>query len=251
MNRAAAPLKITVRGVIGSVLVAAVALTCIRLGFWQLDRLDRRRAANEALAARRDAPPVTVSSTLSDTTGLRFRSATASGEWDGDRTIVLPGRSYRGVPGAHVLSPLRLTGGAGLLVNRGWVPSADAATVDTTILRIEGEALLEGLIDAFPGREATLARRAGEVEATGSFRRVWYAIDERRLREQFPYPLLDLTLQLLPSTDAPDFPVRLAAPPLDEGPHLGYAIQWFSFAAIALIGWTALILKSRGKERPS
>ena len=31
-------------------------------------------------------------------------------------------------------------------------------------------------------------------------------------------------------------PQRVPTPPLDEGPHLSYAIQWFSFAAIALAG---------------
>ena len=31
-------------------------------------------------------------------------------------------------------------------------------------------------------------------------------------------------------------PVRVPPPPLDDGPHSSYAIQWFAFAAIALIG---------------
>ena len=38
---------------------------------------------------------------------------------------------------------------------------------------------------------------------------------------------------------------RLPPPALDEGPHLSYAIQWFSFAAIALIGGTAVAVRNR------
>jgi surfeit locus 1 family protein len=34
----------------------------------------------------------------------------------------------------------------------------------------------------------------------------------------------------------PRVPQRVPTPPLDEGPHLSYAIQWFFFAAIALAG---------------
>jgi surfeit locus 1 family protein len=69
---------------------------------------------------------------------------------------------------------------------------------------------------------------------------VWYAIDEAALRRQFPYRLLDVQLQLVPD-DSRGLPRRLPAPTLDEGPHIGYAIQWFSFAAIAVIGWIVLL----------
>jgi len=33
------------------------------------------------------------------------------------------------------------------------------------------------------------------------------------------------------------------APELDDGPHLSYAIQWFSFALIIVIGSIALLRK--------
>ena len=48
---------------------------------------------------------------------------------------------------------------------------------------------------------------------------------------------------------APPRADRLATidpPSLDEGPHRSYAIQWFSFAAIALVGGTLLVRGSRG-----
>jgi cytochrome oxidase assembly protein ShyY1 len=35
---------------------------------------------------------------------------------------------------------------------------------------------------------------------------------------------------------------------MDEGPHFGYAIQWFSFAIIAIVGWTALLLRRKEVE---
>ena len=40
-------------------------------------------------------------------------------------------------------------------------------------------------------------------------------------------------------------PARLPLPPLDEGPHLSYAFQWFSFAAIALGGLGIVLLNRR------
>jgi surfeit locus 1 family protein len=63
-----------------------------------------------------------------------------------------------------------------------------------------------------------------------------------------PYPVSPLYLV---ATDADttkpvvERVVRLPPPALDEGPHLSYAIQWFAFAAIALIGGTAVAVRGR------
>jgi cytochrome oxidase assembly protein ShyY1 len=39
--------------------------------------------------------------------------------------------------------------------------------------------------------------------------------------------------------------VRLTIPALDEGPHQSYAIQWFSFALVAVVGGVALSRRPR------
>jgi surfeit locus 1 family protein len=238
-------LAITIPGLVGTVLVFVVAAACVRLGFWQLDRLEQRRARNVLLAARMDAPVVDLTPATADTAGLRFRTAAAAGEWDGTRTIVFPGRAFRGVPGVHVLTPLRMGSGAAVLVNRGWVPAADAATIDTSFFTLSDSARVSGLILAFPGTDESLAQRAGPVPDSG-FRRVWFSVDEAALRRQFPYRLLDLELRLQHADDrASGYPLPLPPPVLDEGPHLGYALQWFAFALIAVGGWLAMVLHSR------
>ena len=44
-------------------------------------------------------------------------------------------------------------------------------------------------------------------------------------------------------------PVPVLEPTLDEGPHLSYAMQWFIFAAAALVGWVLAIRRSIGTRR--
>ena len=42
----------------------------------------------------------------------------------------------------------------------------------------------------------------------------------------------------------------LPPPALDAGPHLGYALQWFSFALVAIVGYT-LVLRHQARKGES
>ncbi len=242
------PVSITTRGLLASIGVLLVALACVRLGFWQLDRLRQRRASNTLLQARLAAPPVELGSAPRDSAGWLYRRVLLHGRLDTPHSIILPGLAYRGTPGAHVLTPLLLDNGEAVLVDRGWMPAADGATVDFEHLPDSTLVSTPGIVLRFPGEEPwrrslPASARVG-TPVSGGFRRVWFAMDETALRNQFPYPLGATLVSLLPVPGVTALPVRSPLPALDEGPHLGYAIQWFSFAAIAVIGW--LVLVARG-----
>ena len=231
------PLVVTRSVIWGTALVLLVALGCVRLGIWQLDRLHQKQERNELLRERMALPPAGLTPVATDSSGLIFRRVVLTGAYDDERSIIIAGRSLRGVPGVHILTPM-LLGGSAVLVNRGWMPSADAARVELDSIREPPPANLPALITPFP-------EDFGKPPADAGFHRVWYQMDGRRLREQFPYPVLPYIAQILPYAGQPRFPIRLHPPEMDEGPHLGYAIQWFSFASIAIIGWIAVLLRKR------
>jgi len=244
------PVSITLPGVFATLLVFAIAVACVRLGFWQLDRLAERRARNAQVAARLEAAPVILDAPPFDTTGWLNRRVTLTGTYDDERTIVYAGRAYGGVPGVHVLAPLTLEAtNARVLVNRGWLPAADAATPDLALASVTGTVRVTGVVVPFPAGSSPAVRGATvrQQDAEGAFRRTWFAIDPDAIRAQFPYALGGIAVQVLPEPDAPPWPARLPAPALDEGPHLGYAIQWFSFALIAIVGWAIMVMKSRAR----
>jgi len=230
--------------VFGTVVLLAVVAACVRLGFWQLDRLRQRRELNAGMAARLEAPTVQLPTAPPDTAGFLFRHLEVTGRYDDARSIVLPGRSFQGVPGVHLLTPLVVDPADAVLVNRGWVPAADGATIplDSFPTSAPGaEVHLQGLLLPLPfsTRPAEAASAADTL-----FRRIWYHLERHRLQAQFPYHLAGAELQLLPATGDAAFPRPLPPPALDEGPHLSYAIQWFSFALIGIVGWLALALRS-------
>lgn len=250
-------LDLTGRGIIGTVVVLIVAAVCVRLGIWQLDRRTERAARNDVIAERMALPPMALTSAPRDT-GLAYRRARVAGRADGDRALILAGRSRNGAPGVNVLSPVRLGTGA-VLVNRGWLPAPDAATVDLDPVRLDGPVEVEGVLLPFPDVE-----RASEPEP---FRVTWFRFDGDAIRAQYPYPVAPLYLAATAGGTgdsapgpgraptgpadagaaaggaAPVAPIPPGAPELDPGPHLSYAVQWFSFAAIALIGWLVLLVQ--------
>lgn len=67
------PLSITVSGVLGTIGVFFVAAVCIRLGFWQLDRLDQRDTRNARVAERLALPALPLEAAVDDTAGLGYR----------------------------------------------------------------------------------------------------------------------------------------------------------------------------------
>jgi len=213
----------------GALLIAAA---CVRLGVWQLDRLRQRRARNAHVLATRSRPPIPVAGSLS-TDSARDRRLFARGAYDYARERLWHGRSYEGVPGVDLVTPLRLPDGTAVLVDRGWAPSPDGYHVDQGAYR-------EGDSAEVLGIGVTAPRAPGDVEPAA-------------LRDSLPYPLLLFVIQELPnapssptSPTSPNLhqrPARWPAPELSDGPHLSYAVQWFSFAVIIVVGSFALAKK--------
>ena len=228
------PLRITRSGVVGTLIVLLVAGACVRLGFWQLSRLHQRRVKNAQIEARITARPSPLTS-LRDTSGLLYRRVVVTGRLDSEHSIVLAGRSYKSEPGVYLITPLKIETGPEVLINRGWLPTPDAATIDLKPFSATTSGPFQGIVLPFPPA-------GGEERGPAGFRRVLFRFNES-VRARFPYALAGAYVQALPEPGSGIRPTRLPPPELDDGPHLSYTIQWFSFAAIALVGWTILLAR--------
>lgn len=240
---------ITKGEIAGTIVILALAILFINLCLWQLRRLDQRRASNAAVESRIDAPPVPAAQIIADTAGALYRRVEVRGAYDNTRSIVLPGRSREGTPGVNLVTPLVLEGRTdAVLVNRGWIPSADAATIEIDSFPGLAREPVVGLALPFLDQRASVSSSAGAEPPAGGFRRVWYRVDENALRSQFPYPLAPFVVQVLPHGGPLAYPRPLDPPALDEGSHLGYAMQWFSFAVIAVVGWITFLVRRRAER---
>lgn len=235
---------------VAAVLALALAAVCVRLGVWQLDRLEQRRERNAALEeAARLAPLLldraAVEAVAADPEAYLYRRVRASGRYLAQSEVVLRGRAHDGQPGVHLVTPLGIPGSPrAVLVDRGWAPSPDAATVDAAPLAEPGPREVSGVLLPIPDAGSDPLPVRGRNGAF-SVRR----LDVEALAERAGRPLVPLLLQQLPDSAASPL-VRAPLPPPDEGPHLGYAIQWFSFALIAVAGALYVLLSRSRRPAP-
>ena len=239
-------MKRGVRGVVAAVVALSAAALCVRLGVWQLDRLEERRGRNAAVRAAQQRAPVPLDSAAfaaasADPDGWEWRPVEAAGTYRPAGDMVLRARSRDGQPGVHLVSPLAMPDGRVVMVNRGWVPAPDGATADIRLLRTAAPVRVRGVLRAMgrdPDRGLPAAGREGRDT---TWRRVELAV----ARERAGGPVLPLVLQQLPaSADPPRPPLPEPLPELSAGNHLSYAVQWFSFAAIALAGLVILLRRN-------
>ena len=229
-------------------LVVVLVFAFIEAGFWQLRRLDEKRHYNQHFIARDHQPEESIISlfpTLPTTNATRdaiaYRRATATGRFDTAHEIVLLSRSFQGISGHHVLTPL-IVGNDALLVDRGWVPEADHDPPVEAAAPPSGAVTVHGIL--FPSQHRGLF---GPKEPPAGPLTQMFRVEITRIQRQLPYPVYPLYMQLLSQSPAPgDLPkIDAELLTLDEGPHLSYAMQWFFFAAIAIATYIAIIVKTK------
>jgi len=218
-------------------VAVVVAATCVALGLWQLRRLEERRSLNARILDRRNATPLRIERASFGSNAEPYRRASAEGTYDVEHEMLVYGRNLNGEAGHQVVTPLVLADGGAILVVRGWVPF----TMQTA--PVPGAAPAANDVDV----SGSLVPDEGDGSTAPDADRVVRALDVDGIASTLPYEVFPLPLQLARQTPPQpgSLPTPVPPPELSEGPHLSYAIQWFSFAGIALIGATILLRRDR------
>jgi surfeit locus 1 family protein len=233
-------------------LVIVAAGLFVRLGFWQLARLNQRQAFNARVQAQVNSPALelNLAATGADLYNMEYRPALATGEYDFAHQVALRNQAWNQQPGAALLTPLRIAGTERyVLVNRGWIPEADARSGDWAKYDQPGVVTVQGVIRRSESKP-DFGWRADPILAPGEPPlKTWNFANLDAIGAQSGLKLLPVYIQQGPDAARSD-PPHGSTPTLDlsEGPHLGYAIQWFSFAVIAVVGYGILITRKEAKR---
>ena len=229
----------------GHLLALIAIVVFINMGFWQLRRLEERRDFNDRLLSRTNEAEIPLVEALRihgpEQESLELRVVTVSGTYAPHEEVILLARSYSGVSGHHVLTPLYLGGDTAILVDRGWVP------IDLDQPGLEVLAPPRGQVSVVGVLRKTETRGSfgASIPATGTARQV-PRVDVARLDEQTAAELVPVYLQLLKQNPAQrgDLPRLVPLPEPSEGSHRGYAVQWFLFAMVTLVGYPILLRRT-------
>jgi cytochrome oxidase assembly protein ShyY1 len=230
------------RWIAGHLLALVMFGLFLGLGVWQLARNTHKHqiSAQEKAAYAKPAPDVTTVAVEAQE-GSR---AQARGTFDGAHETILRNQIRHGNVGVDVLTPLRLPDGTAVLVDRGWV-QASAQSGITTDPPPNGSAVVHGLVhDSNPLSEDDT------VDHLPDGRLAVPRVDIAAIARTLPYKLRPVWIEAqaiepTPTGNAPELP---QPPPPDPVNHMQYALEWFAFALIPLIGWP-IALRRLARQR--
>lgn len=256
-----------IRQLASLIVLGALVIICASAGSWQLRRAAERTTLTQAIEAGRQAPPIELNAQVTD--GPDWHTAQVTGVWLDRFTVHLDNRNLNGHPGLWVATPLQLSDDPmrAVLVLRGWIARPIASTTQASaalpdLSPPEGQVTVHGtLLHHVPrifdlgsltgsqagGLPAQLPTPDGEPPRVQNL-----PLDE--LARASGLSLLPIILEQAP---VPDSPLRQEwqGPSLNADQNYGYALQWFSFAAIALVAALVTIwrtwLSPRRRATPS
>lgn len=248
----------SLRWILTTLLVIAGVGVLARLGIWQLDRLAQRRVFNERVLAQMRASELN----LNENSGLarqlydmEYRAVVVRGQYDFSQEVLLRNQDLDGQLGFHVLTPLRIANSKEtILVDRGWIPFDQSSPELRAQYQEPGEVLVKGVIRR-PQTHPDFGGIADPPLAPGETRLdAWNIVNLERIQQQVSEPLLPAYILQAPDPAWNGLPQRqLVMPEITEGPHMGYAMQWFTFATILGLGYPFFVrkqLRQSSKQRP-
>ncbi len=239
-----------------TLLVIAASGVMIRLGIWQLSRLAERRAFNAQVNSARAQPPFNLNQMQpQNLTQMEWRQVEFTGKYDFANQVAIRNQYFNGQYGYHLMTPLIADSASAsastpvaVVVDRGWIPAdGNAKPEDWRKYDQAGEVKVAGQLRLGQPKPA-FGGVADALPADGSKLEIWSNADLAQIAKQIPYPILPVYIQPNPDPNDAEPPIPVQ-PELDltEGPHMGYALQWFSFAGILFFGYPFYVRKQEAK----
>lgn len=205
-------------------IILAFAIS-IRLGFWQSDRHQSRFELNQSVEKALAAPITNLPDVYQN--AAPWQKVSISGEFVEDSQKLVRRRYFEGKLGFWVVAKLQTDNQRTVLVNRGFIPATLAANETPLIAQPPfGRVSVEGYLqemDAESERPADLPKN--QLNAIN--------------KTQFNLSGADYQL-FIHQINTEENLQSINSPTLSPGPHLGYSLQWFTFAFMIVLGWVIL-----------
>jgi len=220
--------------------IVTVAL-CLTAGNWQHRRMEEKEALEAQLRSAAAAAPVALP-VVDDWQPWRFRTVLLHGRFDAARQFLVDNKVHEGRVGFVVVAPLVVEDGRVVLVDRGFVPLGESRAHLPDPSVPAGAVAVRGQID-LPAR----AYFAADTPAPNG--RLWQHLDPARFAEVTGVRVLPIVVHALDAPRDGDLVPDAVVPDTGAAKHLGYMLQWYTFAAVAAGLWLWFTLRPRWRAR--
>ncbi len=211
------------------------------LGTWQLNRAEQGERIHQQYDEESSRSAFSNLIPNGDIDEFRYRSIEVQGQYLSSKQFLLDSMTHEGRAGYHVLTPFKpMNSSEWVLVNRGWVEASSDREVLPQVQVDEAMRLVRGRVDLLPQPGLYL----GESADSGLWPKVVLFPTFDTLESRFESPLMHYQL-LLDDGSSDGFLREWSPRVLPPERHIGYAIQWFSFAGVLAIMVIAVNVRSR------
>src|SRR5215470_14075975 len=219
-------------------MLAFVALT-VALGNWQRHRAAEKQGLVVAFAATAGQAPMDLTGEERDPAALLYRVVHATGRYDASHQVLIDNKVHAGRPGFQVVTPLCFSATRCVLVDRGWIGQGARRSDLPHAPPPAGTLTVSGRVSLPPRHYLEL----GSESPSGP---LWQNLDTGRIAAATGLELLPIVIEQANPVVPDDGLVRdWAAPDFGVDRHLSYMLQWYSFAALAIVLWLTLNWRQR------
>lgn len=205
---------------------ATVAL-CVVAGNWQHRRMLEKEALQSTMQQAATLAPVTLPTAVADWTAWRFRHVIATGEYDARHQILIDNKVHAGRVGFDVVTPFVLREGGVVLVDRGFIAGGRSRAELPQSPPPPGTLTLNGRIDIPPRSYYELGGSKGPAGP------VVEHLDPARYAQATGIAVLPIVIDALDAATGGNLARDWPIPNAGIERHIGYMVQWYTFAAMA------------------
>jgi len=226
--------------VLGTILAVLGISLFISLGTWQVNRAGVKEKLQHDIESRQSLSAFILKKSIADISSKVYIPVKALGHYDAKNEILIDNEIYQGNAGYHVLTPLILSEDQSvIMVNRGWVPLGRSRDVLPELTPPVGSIVVNGRISPHKSKPALILDQ-GNIKPG----KVWQYFDYDKYIKYTGYNLLPVVI-LLDEKSGEGYIRNWPKYHSKVGMHIGYAIQWYVFAAIVFITYIAVNFKKK------
>ena len=231
-------------GILLTLFFICVIVLLYSLGVWQLERADEKKVLAAQIEQRLSQQTMILNDTNIEQLirpDIAHRTITLNGKFDTREQFFIDNKKYNGRAGYHVITPFNIDNTQQtILVNRGWVDSGGNRNILPEVVTPSELITLEGRLS----NPVTAHFRPGISQPAESLGGIWLYIDLDFFSGLSGTPVAPYILLLNKENqygyvrEWPEFKANTEM-------HVGYAIQWFTFALFSLLAYLSIGTKKR------